>query len=109
MSSLRPECKTSEKPAMADDTALFLIHKSVAKRRSLIHGKLHDGEGRSCAIGSFWDDHPGVSLNSKLIDEVASVNDAVPKTASAHERWKQVNSWLRWKIKVLAGDKNARR
>ncbi len=108
MSSLRPECRTSDKPAMADDTALFLIHKSVAKRRSLIHGKLHDGEGRSCAIGSFWDDHPGVTLHSSLIDEVASVNDAVPKTASAHERWKQVNSWLRWKIQVLAGKKAVR-
>lgn len=102
MSKLRPECGTSKEEALPDDTALYLIGKAVAKRRSLIYGKLHDGQGRSCAIGAFWEDNPKTTLHSALIDEVAAVNDSVPPTATPHERWKAVNSWLRWKLRVLA-------
>lgn len=105
MSKLRPECSSSTEPALSNDTALFLIRDAVAKRRSLGYGKLHDSKGRSCAIGAFWDDNPKTALRSSLIDEVAAVNDSVPPTATPHERWKKVNSWLRWKIKVLAGAK----
>lgn len=103
MSKLRPECGSSKEPALADDTALFLIRDSVARRRSLGYGRLHDANGRSCAIGAFWDDNPKATLRSSLIDEVAAVNDSVPASATPHERWKKVNSWLRWKINVLAG------
>jgi hypothetical protein len=103
MTKLRPECKTSTSPALPDDTALFLIRDSVARRRTLIHGRLHDNRGHHCAIGAFWTDNPGATLNSSLIDEVAAVNDSVPPTATPQERWKKVQSWLRWKIKVLAG------
>lgn len=102
MSKLRPECHSSDKPALANDTAIFLIRDAVAKRRSLIHGSLHDGKGHHCAIGAFWTDNPKVALNSRLIDEVAAVNDSVPPTATAHERWKKVNSWLRFKLKSMA-------
>jgi hypothetical protein len=105
MTKLRPECSTSKEAALPDDTALFLIRDSVAKRSGLIHGRLHDGKGRHCAIGAFWTDHPNTTLNSTLIDEVAAVNDSVPASATPQERWKKVNSWLRWKIKVLAGGK----
>lgn len=105
MSKLRPECGTSKEPALADDTALFLIRDAVAKRRSLIYGKLNGPNDSHCAIGSFWADNPNTTLHSSLIDEVAAVNDSVPPTATPHERWKKVNSWLRWKIKVLAGVK----
>lgn len=103
MSKLRPECGASKDPALSDDTALFLIRDAVAKRRSLGYGKLHDRDGRACAIGAFWDDNPRTTLHMSLIDEVAAVNDSVPPTATPHERWKKVNSWLRWKINVLAG------
>lgn len=105
MSKLRPECVTSREPALSNDTALFLIRDAVAKRRSLIYGKLNGPNGSHCAIGSFWADNPETTLSSSLIDEVAAVNDSVPATATPHERWKKVNSWLRWKIKVLAGKK----
>jgi hypothetical protein len=105
MSKLRPECKNSNEPAIPDSTALYLIRDSVAKRRSLIHGRLHDGQGRHCAIGCFWTDNPKATLRSSLIDEVAAVNDSIPPTATPHERWKKVNGWLRWKLKVLAGQK----
>lgn len=103
MSKLRPECSTTTKAALPDDTALFLIKESVAKRRSLIHGRLHDGRGNHCAMGAFWTDNPGAVLHERLIDEVAAVNDSIPPTATMHERWKKVNSWLRFKIAALAG------
>lgn len=102
MSKYRPECGISKQSALPDDTALYLIRESVAKRRALIHGRLHDGRGHHCAMGCFWEDHPNATLHAHLIDEVAAVNDAVPPTATAHERWKKVSSWLRWKVRVLA-------
>lgn len=109
MSSLRPECKTAgpDSKFLPDDTALFLIRASVARRRSLIHGRLHDGYGGHCALGAFWEDNKKVSLNTSLIDEVAAVNDSIPVTATPHERWKKVNSWLRFKIAALANRQRA--
>lgn len=101
MSKFRPECDNSTQPAMPDDTALFLIRDAVARRRTLIHGRLNDGKGHHCAIGSFWADNPKAILRSSLIDEVAAVNDSVPPTATPQERWKKVNEWLRFKIKSL--------
>lgn len=103
MSRLRPELMTyrGSESALPDDTALFLIRDSVAKRRALIYGKLHDGKGAHCAIGAFWTDNPDRVLNTSLVDEVAAVNDSVPKTATPQERWKKVNEWLRFKIASL--------
>ena len=104
MSELRSECHivTDGRHALPDDTALFLIRDSVAQRRSLLFGRLHY-QGQHCAIGCFFADHPTLLLNSSLIDEVAAVNDSVPNTAMPRERWKKVNSWLRWKVRILAG------
>lgn len=102
MSKLRKETCSSANEAMADDTAIYLIRDAVARRRGLIHGRLSDGKGRHCAIGCFWADNPGITLHSALIDEVAAVNDSVPPTATPKERWKKVQSWLRWKLRVLA-------
>jgi hypothetical protein len=109
MSKLRPECSTytGNEPALPDDTALFLIRDAVARRGSLIYGRLHDGKGEHCAIGAFWADNPDRVLSSRLIDEVAAVNDSIPKTATPHQRWKKVNSWLRFKIAALAGKNKA--
>jgi len=107
MSKFRPEASTyrGSESALPDDTALFLIRDAVTRRGSLIYGILDDGKGEHCAIGAFWADNPGRILHSSLIDEVAAVNDSVPRTATPHERWKKVNEWLRWKIKVLSGAK----
>lgn len=107
VSKLRPECVHATGRAMPDDTALFLIRDSVKKQKSLIYGKLHDGYGNHCAIGAFWQDNPGTILHSSLIDEVAAVNDSVPPTATPKERWKKVNSWLRFKIAALTKQKAA--
>jgi hypothetical protein len=103
VSELRPECRIVDPRALAlpNDTVLFLVRDSVAKRRSLIRGRLHDGLGNHCAMGCFWADNPNAVVNSIFIDEVAAVNDSLPATATPHERWKKVNSWLRFKIKSL--------
>lgn len=43
MSVLRPECGTTEKgTALPYSTAVYLILDSVARRKALIHGRLHD-------------------------------------------------------------------
>lgn len=106
MSKLRPECATAAPGsiALSNETAFWLIRNSVAKRRSLIHGKLHDGKGGHCAMGSFWTDNPRAIVWETVTDEVAAVNDSMPD-ATPHERWKKVNSWLRFKIAALAGKK----
>jgi len=105
MNKLRKaEVRDSYEVAMPDDTALFLIKQSVSARRKLIHGQLH-ADGEHCAIGAFWTDNPGVTLHSALIDEVAAVNDSIPPTATPRQRWKAVNSWLRFKIASLTGKK----
>lgn len=101
MSRLRTECVTSTRPALPKDTSLFLIRDSVARRRSLIYGRL-DGPGNShCAIGCFFADNPDASLSTALIDEVAAVNDSVPLTATPYQRWRKVNEWLRFKVKAV--------
>lgn len=102
MSKLRPELRSSIGGALPDDTALYLIADAVLKRRGLIYGKLDDNQGHHCAMGCFWKDNPHITLHTSLVDEVAAVNDSVPKTASNFERWKKVRDWLRWKLKVLA-------
>jgi hypothetical protein len=104
MSKLRPECVTSrDGTALPYETALFLIHASVARRRELIRGRLDGPKETHCAMGAFWADNPKASVLTGLVDEVAAVNDSLPPTASPQERWKFVNSWLRWKLQVLAG------
>jgi hypothetical protein len=109
MSKYRPECGDSECPSLSDETALFLIRDSVARRRTLIRGRLNDGRGHHCALGWFWVDNPKATLNADLVDEVAAVNDSLPQSATPQQRWKKVNSWLRWKLRVLAGDKRKHR
>lgn len=110
MSHLRPECANptrGDPPALPDVTALFLIRDAVARRRSLIYGRLHDGLGGHCAIGCFWEDNPKAVLHSSLIDEVSAVNDSIPRSASPHTRWKKVNEWLRFRVATLKNPSRA--
>lgn len=106
MSSLRPECSDG-KPgsSLPRDTLIYMIAKSVFRRRSLIRGRLHDGDGKHCAMGCFWNDNPSLTVPTDLLEEIAAVNDSVPKTASPQKRWKEVTKWLRWKMRVLEAAK----
>lgn len=100
--SLRPECGPSDRPSLSDATAIFLIRDAVARRRLLIRGKLDDDKGRHCAMGAFWADNPGSVVRSSLLEEVATVNDSLPASATNKQRWKKVMQWLQWKMKTLA-------
>lgn len=53
-------------------------------------------------MGAFWTDNPKGVVNSDLVDEIAAVNDSISPSASSRERWKKVNSWIRWKLRVLS-------
>lgn len=101
MSTLRPECKDSVKPiTYGRDYALRKIYDAVRKRRSLAYGKLHAADGKHCAMGCFWEDHFGAVLDASLVEEVASVNDSVPPTATPKERRKHVLRWLEHKLGI---------
>lgn len=94
-SKLRPECGTSRFPAIITRVEAFIaIRNAVMRRRSLIHGRLEDGEGHYCAIGAFWEDNPGVILPGGIVDEVAAINDAAVPSMSDKARWTLVKSWL---------------
>lgn len=96
MSRLRPETVNSTDQAIPDMTALYAIYGAVKAQDGLCHGKLHDGRGAHCAIGSLWASSPG-TLHASLIDEVATVNDAVPHM-TPRQRKAYVLRWLRWKL-----------
>ena len=99
MSKLRPCLTTTTKPRTADGaTAYYIVYGAVENQRGLCHGKLHDREkGQHCAIGSYFEDHPSAVLLESFIDEVATVNDAVPH-ATPRQRRNYVLRWLKWKL-----------
>ncbi len=102
-SKLRNTIACSNKPAPSYGDALYMIRDSVRRRDRLIHGRLHDGKGAHCAIGSFFTDNPKLALNTDLIDEVAAYNDSIPAHASPKERRRKVLAWLNFKLRALAG------
>lgn len=103
MSKLRPECKDADPGSryIPRDTALFLIRDAIDRRSGLIHGRLHGPNNTHCAIGCFWADNPGMSLDRALIDEVATVNDSLGPDATPRQRRLEVQSWIRFKLGVL--------
>ena len=101
MSRLRKELHTgSNKPCMSNGTAYMMIYTAVKERDGLIHGRLHNDDGESCAIGSYFDVNDETSLPSTLIDEVAAVNDSVPHM-TMRQRKAYVARWLAWKLTQL--------
>ncbi len=101
MSTLRPECITSNKTPITKSEAFRRIYRSVRKRRSLGYGKLDTADGKHCAMGCLWDDNPTLIIPSDVTDAVAAVNDSVPPTATASERRRHVLRWLEWKLEAM--------
>ncbi len=101
MSKLRPECSEGGKLAdFGDRAAMRHIYWAVRRRRGLAFGKLDTDDGKHCAMGCFWDDHPGKVLSATLVDQIASVNDSVPPDAKPSERRRHVLRWLEWKLGI---------
>lgn len=102
MSKLRPTLKdaAASTPTMCGGTAYLLIYRAVQDADGLIHGHLHDRQGRHCAIGCYFERHAQTALPYSLIDEVAAVNDSLPH-ASVQQRKREVVRWLRWQLAAL--------
>lgn len=96
--------KPSDNAAPDYPDSIYMIRDAVRRRDELIAGRLSDGHGGACAVGSFWDDNPTIALDEKVIDEVARYNDSV-KTSSPRVRRAKVLQWLNWKLQVLAARK----
>ena len=109
MSDKRPECGTSCQPATPDETAWYMIRDSVRRCSGLIRGELEDDRGRVCAIGAFFRDNEGAALHTDLLDEVATYNDSIPKSATMRFRRNKVLRWLSWRIKCMCGKKVSRK
>lgn len=103
MSSKLRNTTPCNKPAPSYADALYMIRDSVRRRERLIHGRLHDGHGAHCAIGSFFTDNPKLALSTKLIDEVAAYNDSIPPHVSERTRKRKVLAWLNFKLRALVG------
>lgn len=99
MSALRPTLRDSTDPAtVAGPDALLCIYGAVRHAtRGLTHGRLHASDGRSCAIGEYFNQHPRAVLPTTLVDTVAAVNDSVPSLTPIQRR-EYVLRWLRWKL-----------
>lgn len=102
MTTLRPtlDDNKSNRPVMTNGTAYLMILQAVKHAPGLIHGKLHDGGGAYCAIGSYFETNNRTALPSDLVDEVAAVNDSVPHMTK-RQRKLYVAKWLRWKLGTL--------
>jgi hypothetical protein len=99
MSRMRPELETVDEPCMGYESAYFRVMQAVARKRTLIHGHLHNKAGHSCAIGCAFDDGVTV-LPNKVIDEIAEYNDSFPKL-SEKERWEKVMAWLKFRTDAM--------
>ena len=100
MSQLRPTLVVScNDPSLGYKSTYFRVLEAVSSRRVLIHGKLEDGQGRTCAIGAYFRDSQ-IPINAHAIDEIAAYNDSFPKL-TRHQRWKKVIAWLRFQVKLL--------
>lgn len=99
-SKLRSTVGGSDKPAPTGGTAYLMVLSALEREAGLIHGRLHDGQGNSCAIGSFWETNPHLALSGEFIDEVAAVNDSVPHY-TPRKRKLYVTRWLKWKLTEL--------
>lgn len=97
----------SSNPAPDYADSMWMIRESVRNHSELIAGQLHDEYGGHCAIGWFFTEHKGLSLDGDVIDEVAMINDSI-KTSSPRVRRAKVLQWLNWKLCVLAGKKKGK-
>lgn len=101
MSRLRPTLTDAKSgtPCMRNGTAYLMILNAVEQQHGLIHGQLH-AQGEHCAIGSYFEVNGSTSLPDSLVDEVAAVNDSMPKLTTV-QRKKRVIQWLKWRLADL--------
>jgi hypothetical protein len=99
MSRLRPETRSTDNPALTGGSAYFAIFNAVKSQDGLIAGRLDDGRGAHCTIGSYFAQTNHMPLPMALIDEVAAINDSI--TGSPKVRKREMVRWLKWKLGTL--------
>ena len=102
MSKLRPTLTTRLTLTIgycpSGGTLYLLIYRSIiGKGGGLLHGKLRNHRGQACSVGRYFNDHPGTTLPTRVVDEVASVNDSMP-TKTMAQRKRAMLRWLRWRM-----------
>lgn len=99
MSTLRPTLRNSSKPGLDYSSTYYRVLQATADHRLLIHGKLRDTQGLTCAIGCYFQeaDKP---INTQAVDEIAAYNDSFP-TLTPYQRWRKVRQWLKFKVTQL--------
>lgn len=103
MTDLRPEMGWGYGKPEPREAVLRKTYKSVARRRTLIRGKLDDGN-QHCAIGCLatdWNPKGGVTMATTVANEISAVNDKLGPRASPKQRWAYVMRWLRKEIAKL--------
>lgn len=87
----------NDSPAPKGATAYLMIYNAVKEQDGLIYGRLNNARGEHCAIGSYFAQPRHCPLETRLIDEVAAVNDSM-LNATPKQRKTMVLRWLRWKL-----------
>jgi hypothetical protein len=99
LSLLRPTLRPGSGAYLDYRATYFRVLQAVSRRRTLIHGRLEDEQGGTCAIGSYFRES-AIALTTRAIDEIAAYNDSFP-TASPQERWRRVRAWLRFQVRAM--------
>ena len=94
---LRPTLITARRDEAFLDYSMtyFRVLEAVKRRRSLIHGQLNDSQGRTCAIGAYFEES-SIPISTKAIKEIAAYNDSFPELSNI-QRWRKVLAWLRYR------------
>lgn len=84
MGKLRPTLITTNEPGLTYAATYMRVLDAMDTCRQLIHGKLRNTQGQTCAIGQYFRQSK-IPIDSRAIDEIAAYNDSYPRL-SPHER-----------------------
>lgn len=99
ISTLRPTLIAATSPGLNYTATYYRVYEALAHCRKLIHGKLENAAGETCAIGAYFKE-TSVPISSKAIDEIAAYNDSFPSLCP-QQRWRKVRRWLEFEIKRM--------
>jgi hypothetical protein len=99
MSNRRPTLGYTCEPGLSYEATYFRVLQATEACRVLIHGKLENGHGRTCAIGAYFR-QTNTPIHSRAIDEIVAYNDSFPKL-SPEARWRKVRQWLKFETARL--------
>lgn len=99
VSKLRPTLHEVDRPGLTYNQTYFRVLQAVLRRRGLIHGRLNNARGQTCAVGAYFRE-ADIPIDGKALDEIASYNDSFPHL-TAVGRKRKVMAWLKHQVKKL--------